>query len=118
MPARLSGAVVNIDDTGATTVSIGEDTGIYANGTLTISSDDRARNDSDAIGVAVAGGVGLSVISSNVAVDRDAYTDIGDNSTIVGNGLTITSSVGEAGHNMADPYVVGAGGGLLVGHRF
>ena len=109
------GAVVNIDDTGATTVSIGEDTGIYANGTLTISSDDRARNDSDAIGVAVAGGVGLSVISSNVAVDRDAYTDISDNSTIVGNGLTITSSVGEAGYNMADSYVVGAGGGLLVG---
>ncbi|MGC6439628.1 MAG: leukotoxin LktA family filamentous adhesin [Candidatus Puniceispirillaceae bacterium] len=109
------GAVVKMDDAGTSQVAIGDDTGIYANGSLQIASEDRARNTSEAVGVAVAAGIGLSIISSNVNVDRNAYTDIGANATLVGDGLSVSSLIGESGQNMAKSDVVGAGGGLLVG---
>ena len=111
----LVGAIVRLDDSGDTTASIGDNVAVNSNGRLTISSDDRARNDSEAVGVAISGGVGLSIISSQVDVDRDAYTEIGDNATLRGNGLTIASSIGELGQNMAKSDVTGAGGGLLAG---
>ena len=111
----IVGAVVKLSDTGDTKVVIGDRAMINANGLLTIASDDRARNDSEAVGVAVAGGVGLSIISSKVDVDRDALTEVGDNVTLRGNGLAIASSIGELGQNMAESDVTGAGGGLLAG---
>mgnify|MGYP000291077933 CR=1 FL=1 len=109
------GAVVKLDDSGDTKAVLGNNVVINSNGLLTIASDDRARNDSEAVGVAVSGGVGLSIISSKVDVDRDAYTEIGDNVTLRGNGLAISSSIGELGQNMAESDVTGAGGGLLAG---
>ncbi|MGC6517441.1 MAG: hypothetical protein ACON49_05385 [Candidatus Puniceispirillaceae bacterium] len=111
----IVGAVVKLNDSGDTKVIIGDDSAINSNGILTIASDDRARNDSEAVGVAVSGGVGLSIISSKVSVSRDAVTQVGDNVTLRGNGLAISSSIGELGQNMAKSDVVGAGGGLLVG---
>ena len=111
----IVGAVVKLDDNGDTKAVLGNHVAINSNGLLSVVSDDRARNDSEAVGVAVAGGVGLSIISSKVDVDRDAYTQIGDNVSLRGNGLAISSSIGELGQNMAESDVTGAGGGLLAG---
>ena len=111
------GAVVKLSDTGDTKVVIGDRSMINANGLLTIASDDRARNDSEAVGVAVAGGVGSIHHFFESGCDRDALTEVGDNVTLRGNGLAIASSIGELGQNMAQSDVTGAGGGLLAGNR-
>ena len=111
----IVGAVVNVDDQGRSQVSVGNDSVLYANGDVAISATDEARNDGEAVGVAISAGVGLSIISSNVDVDRDAYTDFGDNIVIVGEEVAIGSTIGEAGQRMAKSDVIGAGGGLLVG---
>ena len=111
----IVGAVVKLDDSGDTKAVLGNNVAINSNGLLTVASDDRARNDSEAVGVAISGGVGLSIISSKVDVDRDAYTDIGDNVSLRGNGLSLSASIGELGQNMAESDVTGAGGGLLAG---
>ena len=111
----IVGAVVNIDDTGQTLVNFGQNSGLYSNGDIQISAIDEARNEGEAVGVAVAAGVGLSIISSDVNVNRDAYADFGQNTNIVGNDVSISSTIGEAGQKMAKSKTVGAGGGLLVG---
>ena len=98
----IVGAVVKLDDSGDTKAVLGNNVAINSNGLLTITSDDRARNDSEAVGVAISGGVGLAIISSKVDVDRDAYTEIGDNVSLRGNGLAISASIGELGQNMAE----------------
>ena len=111
----IVGAVVNVDDTGQTLVNVGQNSGIYSNGNLTITSLDEARNEGEAVGVAIAAGVGLSIVSSQVDVNRDAYTDFGQNTVIAGNNVSINATIGEAGQKMAKSKVVGAGGGALVG---
>ena len=109
------GAVVNVDDAGQSRVNFGQNSGLYSNGAITISAIDEGRNEAEAVGVAVAAGVGLSIISSDVNVNRDAYADFGQNATILGNDVSISSTIGEAGQKMAKSKAVGAGGGLLVG---
>ena len=109
------GAVVNIDDTGSSTASIGNNASLYSSGVLTLSSQDTARNRSDALGVAVAAGVGLSVISSDIDVDRDAITTIGNGATIVADDVRLLSEIGDDNADMAFGNVTGASGGLLVG---
>ena len=108
------GATSLLTDSGNTSAVIGNNTALYGGGLLTVSSDDRARNYGNSIGVAVSAGVSMSGIISRVSADRNAYTTIGDNTTLVGNGLALTSAIGEAGQKMADSDVVGATGGLVA----
>ncbi len=55
----LVGAFVNISDEGHTKASIGTNSAIYSNRTVQITSYENTSNDVDAVGVAVAAGVGL-----------------------------------------------------------
>ena len=109
------GAVVNVDDVGNSSATIGTGTSLYSSGSISLLASDTARNRSDALGVAIAAGVGLSVISSDIDVNRDAIVSLGNNSTIVGRDISLASTAGENSHFMADANVVGASGGLLVG---
>ena len=111
----LVGAIVNLEDTGSTVASVGSNTNIYSIGAVNVLADDKARNNSDAVGVAIAGGVGLSIISSDVDVDRDARVSISDGAQLTGASLNLTANIGEAGQNMATSDVTGASGGILVG---
>ncbi|EHI49802.1 hemolysin-type calcium-binding region [SAR116 cluster alpha proteobacterium HIMB100] len=111
----LVGAIVNLGDAGSTVASVGSNTNIYSIGAVNVLADDKARNNSDAVGVAIAGGVGLSIISSDVDVDRDARVSIGDGAQLTGASLNLTANIGEAGQNMATSDVTGASGGILVG---
>ncbi|MGC6512260.1 MAG: leukotoxin LktA family filamentous adhesin [Parvibaculales bacterium] len=108
------GATSLLTDSGDTSAVIGNNTSLYGGGLLTVSSDDRARNYGNSVGVAVSAGVSMSGIISRVSADRNAYTTIGDNTTLVGNGLTLSATIGETGQNMADSDVVGATGGLVA----
>ena len=109
------GAIINISDTGTTRAQVGSDTAIYAGDTLKVQSFEKARNKGEAVGVAVSGGVALGIISSKVTASRSAETIIGDDTTLVGDGVTVTSNAGELGQRMADSEVIGASGGALVG---
>ena len=111
----LVGAIVKVDDAGTTMANIGSDSAIYASGSLSMSSDDTAENDAQAVGIAVSGGIGLGIISSKVNATRAATTTIGDNATLIANGVTVTSKVGAAGRKFAKSDVTGASGGALVG---
>ncbi|MGC6476026.1 MAG: leukotoxin LktA family filamentous adhesin, partial [Parvibaculales bacterium] len=109
------GAGATVSDSGTTRASIGTGSAVYGGGLVTVSSLDRARNYGNAVGVAVSAGFSMSGIISRVSADRDAYTLIGDNATLVGNGLQLSSTIGESGQNMADSDVVGATGGIVAG---
>ena len=111
----LVGAIVNLEDTGSTVASIGSNSSVYSVGAVNITADDRARNNSDAVGVAIAGGVGLSIISSDVDVDRDLRVSVGDGTQLTGASLNLAANIGETGQNMATSDVTGASGGILVG---
>ena len=111
------GAFVDLDDTGSTRSEVGQNTNIYSNARVTMSAEDVGKNEADAVGVAIAGGVGLSIISSDVDLDRDTTVSIGDNATVIGNGLTLTSTIGSSNmsHRQVTSDTIGASGGLLVG---
>ncbi len=111
----LVGAIVNLEDTGLTQASVGTNTEIYSDRDVIVTADDIARNNADAVGVALAGGVALSIISSDVDVDRDAQVSIGDGAEMTGASLTLAANIGETGQNMATSDVTGASGGILIG---
>ena len=109
------GAVVEMSDTGASLVNLSNGAGIYSTGAIQLLADDKAQNSSEARGVAVAGGMGLSIISSDVNVNRDSRVQLGTSSSVVGATVTMASSIGETGRKFAKSDVIGASGGLLVG---
>ena len=107
------GAVVEMSDTGASLVNLSNGAGIYSTGAIQLLADDKAQNSSEARGVAVAGGMGLSIISSDVNVNRDSRVQLGTSSSVVGATVTMASSIGETGRKFAKSDVIGASGGLL-----
>ena len=113
----LVGSFVDLDDTGSTRASVGSSSAIYSNERITMTAADTGKNEADAVGVAIAGGVGLSIISSDVDLDRDSTIAIGDNATVIGNGLSFTSTIGDENmsHRQVVSDTIGASGGLLVG---
>ena len=111
----LVGAVVDMSDTGTTTANIGNGAEIYSSGTIELLADEKARNSSEARGVAVAAGIGLSVISSDIDVDRDAVVSVGNNATLTADNITMAATFADGSNYIADSEVLGASGGLLAG---
>ena len=111
----LVGAVVDMSDTGTTTANIGSGAQIYSSGAIELLADDKARNSSEARGVAVAAGIGLSVISSDIDVDRDAEVRVGNNAILTADNISMTATFADGSNYIADAEVLGASGGLLAG---
>ncbi|MDC1135924.1 hypothetical protein OAT45_04360 [Alphaproteobacteria bacterium] len=111
----LVGAVVDMSDTGSTIANIGNGAEIYSSGTIELLADEKARNSSEARGVAVAAGIGLSVISSDIDIDRDAIVTVGNNAVLTADNLTMAASFADGSNYIADAEVLGASGGALAG---
>ena len=111
----LVGAFVNITDEGETKASIGTNSAIYSNRTVQITSYENASNDVDAVGVAVAAGVGLSGVFTDVEVTRDSEVELYDNVTITGDDVTISAQAGDGSLEAANNYTIAGAGGALVG---
>ena len=109
------GAFVNITDEGETKSSVGSNTAIYSDRSVQISSDENTSNDVDAVGVAVAAGVGISGVFTDVDVTRDSEVELYDNVTIMGDDVTIEASAGNGSIEAANNYTVAASGGALIG---
>ena len=109
------GAFVNISDEGLTKSEIGDNTAIYSGRTVQVTTLENTSNDVDSLGVALAAGVGLSGVFTDVDVTRDSEIAINDNVTITGNDITVQASAGDGVTEAANNYSVAAGGGLLIG---
>ena len=111
----LVGAIVNLEDTGSTIASIGTNTDIYSAGVVSVTADDRAQNEIDSTGVALAGGIGLSIISSDADINRDATVSVGDDSTIKASSMRYAARIGDNATDIINTDVTGASGGVLAG---
>ena len=111
----LVGAFVNISDEGETKASIGTNSAIYSNRSVQVTSYENTSNDVDAVGVAVAAGVGLSGVFTEVDVTRDSEVELYDNVTITGDDITIAAQAGDGALEAANNYTIAGAGGALVG---
>ena len=111
----LVGAFVNVTDEGLTKASIGSNSAIYSARSVRVTSDENTQNDVDSLGVAIAAGVGLSGVFTDVDVTRDSNVTLNDNVTITGEDVTLMATAGDGTSEVANNYSVAAGGGLLVG---
>ncbi len=112
----LVGAVVDMSDTGTTTANIGNGAEIYSSGTIELLADEKARNSSEARGVAVAAGIGLSVISSDIDVDRDAVVSVGNNATLTADNITMAATFADGSNYIADSEVLAHLAGCWQGY--
>ena len=111
----LVGAFVDMDDTGTTEVLIDNGTKIYAGGALSVTAEDYTSNQGDAIGVAVAAGIGLSGVFTDLDVTRNARLTVGDNVTMTADSTTMQAIAGDGSTYTAKSNAVAASGGALAG---
>jgi len=117
----IAGAGTTVSDSGTTSAGVGIGSNIYATGAITLDADDDMRNTASALGVTVAGGVSVGVVTADTTLTRTIAAITGDNVRLDTTSGQVNLTA-DAGNNTSSSTIRAAhaettagSGGLLAG---